>query len=66
MIIMTNAVCHDGYCESTLNREDSSKMAFGVKAMIIGGYVLLAVALGALLWYESSIGIYIDPAAFPS
>ncbi len=63
---MTDAVCHDGYCEPTLNREDSSKMTFGVKAMLIGGYVLLAVVIAAVLWYEASIGIYIDPAAFPS
>ncbi len=63
---MANAICDDGYCEPTLNREDSSEMAFGEKMMITGGFVLIAIALGALLWYESSVGIYIDPAILPS
>lgn len=48
---MAKTVCHDGCCEPTLNREDNSKMTFGEKAIIIGGYVVLVVALGALSWY---------------
>ena len=48
---MANTICHDGYCEPALNRKDSSEMAFGFKAMIIGGYVLFAIALGAFSWY---------------
>jgi len=63
---MTNAICHDGYCEPILNRENSSKMTFGAKVILIGGSALLAVAIAALSWYVASIGIYIDPAAFPS
>jgi hypothetical protein len=62
MIIMANAICNDEYCESTLNRESNDTMTFGEKALIICGYTLLAIALGSLLWYEATIGIYPDPA----
>jgi hypothetical protein len=62
MIIMTNTYCHEGYCEPTLNREDSHKLTLGDKALI-GGYVLVAVVVSALVWYGASQGIYVDPAA---
>ena len=58
--MMANAICNDEYCESTLNRENDQTTIFGDKTLLIGGYALVAIALGALLWYESSIGIYID------
>ncbi len=63
---MANTVCHDGYCEPSLNSEVDQTTIFGDKALIIGLYSLLAIAIGAFLWYEASIGIYIDPTAFPT
>jgi hypothetical protein len=60
MIIMANVVCHDGYCESILNRDDSSKMTFGDKA-IIGGLVLVAIAALAFSLYGVSLGYYPVP-----
>ncbi len=57
---MANTVCHDGYCEPTLNKENNQTTIFGENTLVIGGYALFAIALGALLWYEASIGIYID------
>ncbi len=60
---MANAVCHDGYCEPTLNREDSLNTTFGDRA-IIGVAVLAALVFSALIWYETSHGIYINPAFF--
>lgn len=59
---MANAICNDEYCNPTLNREVDQTTIFGDKTLIIGGYALFAIALGALLWYEASIGIYIDSA----
>lgn len=48
---MANVICSDEYCESTLNKEDNSKLTFVEKATIVSGYVVIAVALGALSWY---------------
>ena len=63
---MSNAICHDGFCEPTLNsadsitnRADSTTMTLGAKISIIGGSVLAVVAWAALLWYEVSLGIYL-------
>lgn len=58
MIIMANSICQ--YCESTLNREKSSNITVGEKAMLVGGSVLFAIALGAFILYEASQGIYVD------
>lgn len=60
---MASTVCHDEYCEPTLTRKDSFEMTLGDKMIVTGGFLLVAIALGALLWYEASIGIYIDPAS---
>ncbi len=57
---MANAVCHDGYCESISNRDDSSAMTFVDKA-IIGGAGLLAIAVLALSLYGVSLGYYPVP-----
>jgi hypothetical protein len=62
MITMANAICNGEYCESTLNRENAQTTILGNETLLIGGYALLAIALGALLWYEVTIGIYLDPA----
>ena len=60
MIIMASAICHNGYCETILDREENSKMTFGEKTTIISGYVLFVVALGVALWYGASAGYYPD------
>jgi hypothetical protein len=63
MIMMANLIGHDDvYCEPTLNKEDSPKMTFGEKTIIVGGYVLLVMALGAFLWYGAFMGYYPDPS----
>jgi hypothetical protein len=59
---MSNTICHDGYCEPALNREASLKTTIGEKAIIVGVYLLLVAASGALLWYGASMGYYPDPA----
>jgi len=54
---MESTYCQDGCCKQTIKegprREISNKV-------IISGYALYVVALGALIWYEASIGIFID------
>lgn len=57
---MANTYCHDEYCEPT--GSESTKKEISNK-VIIGGYILFVIALGAIMWYEASIGIYIDPAS---
>lgn len=59
---MANAMCNEGYCDSTSNREVSLEMTVGNKISIIGGGILAVVALTALLWYEVTLGIYINSA----
>lgn len=48
---MANVICSDEYCESTLNKEDNSKLTPVQQAVIVSGYVVIAVVLGALSWY---------------
>ena len=55
---MANTYCHDRCCESTC--KESPNMGASDK-IIIGFYVLIMIAFTAILWYEVSIGIYIDP-----
>jgi hypothetical protein len=63
MIIMDNAYCHDGYCDLTLEEGTKhSKLTFNDK-LVIGGYVLLWLAVSAFVWYEALHGVYIDPAS---
>lgn len=60
---MAHTLCNDGYCESIQNREASSTMTMASKLSIIGGCSLAVIAWTLLLWYEVTIGIYIDPAS---
>jgi hypothetical protein len=60
MIIMANVICHEEYCESTLDRDDSSKMTFGDKAIISGLTLVMAVIIGLSL-YGISLGYYPVP-----
>ena len=57
---MANAICHNGYCEPMLDREENSGMTFGEKTTIVGGYVLFVIAVGVVLWYAASAGYYPD------
>ena len=54
---MANTYCHDGYCEPIAKGSPNAEVS---NKVIIGGYVLFTIALAALVWYEASIGIYID------
>ena len=56
---MANTYCHDGYCEPA-GKETNTELSDKV---VIGGYVLFVIALAALVLYEASLGIYIDPAS---
>ena len=58
---MANMNYQDGSREPT--RKESPNADINDK-IIIGGFVLVAMALTAILYYAASIGIYIDPAAF--
>lgn len=55
MIIMAKTYCHEGYCESSYI--ENPYMDNNYK-MMVGGYLLFAVALTVLVWYGVSIGIY--------
>ena len=57
---MDNAYCHDRCCETT--SKESSNTEFSHKT-IIGCYVLFVIALGALVMYGVSIGVYVDTAS---
>lgn len=57
--MMANAYCHDDRCESTL--KESPDMEISNK-VILGGYALLMIVFTAIVWYEVSIGMYLDPA----
>ncbi len=60
---MANAICHEEYCESVLDRADSSKMTLGDKA-IIGGISLVVIAAFALSIYGSFMGYYPTPIGY--
>ena len=57
MIVVENVYCHDGCCEDTGKHKPNTESG---NKVIIGGYILFVIVLGALVWYENSIGIYID------
>lgn len=57
---MANAYCHNGYCEPTGKKSTNTEISDKV---VIGGYILFVIALAALVLYEASLGIYIDPAS---
>ena len=59
MIIMANTYYHNGYCEPT--DKESNTMVSDI--VIIGGYVLSMIAFTAIIWYGTSIGIYVDPTS---
>jgi hypothetical protein len=63
MIIMANAICHEEYCESVLDRADSSKMTFRDKA-IIGGFILFAITGFAISIYGAFMGYYPMPIGY--
>ena len=56
---MANTYCHEEYCETT---EKESKNTEISDKVIIGGYALVMIALGAVILYGVSMGFYIDPA----
>ncbi|AIF51647.1 hypothetical protein [Pelosinus sp. UFO1] len=57
---MANTYCHNGYCEPTGKESTNTEISDKV---IIGGYILFLIALTAIVWYGSSIGIDLDPAS---
>jgi hypothetical protein len=59
MIIMANTYCHNGYCEPTGKESTNTEIS---KKVLFGGYVLFIIAVAAIVWYGTSMGIYIDPA----
>ncbi|WP_378952567.1 hypothetical protein [Pelosinus sp. sgz500959] len=58
--MMANIYCHDGRCEST--HEEAPNMEISDRT-IIGVYLLMMIVFTAIVWYEVSIGIYIDPTS---
>ncbi len=61
---MANTVCHNGYCEPTLNREDSFVTSIGDK-VIIGGFAFFVITSLALSIYGVLMGYYPDPSLLP-
>jgi len=57
---MANTYCHDGYCEPTDKKGNTTEIS---NKVIIGGYALVMIALAAVIWYGVSMGFYIDPAS---
>ncbi|GMB00877.1 hypothetical protein [Pelosinus sp. IPA-1] len=57
---MANTYCHNGYCDPTGKESNDTEISDKV---VIGGYILFVIALAALVLYEASLGIYIDPAS---
>jgi hypothetical protein len=57
---MSNVVCHEGECDSNVTKEKRAVMTIDNKILLIGGYVLFALALGALTWFGASAGYYPD------
>ena len=57
---MANTICHDGYCEPAITREENSKMTLGDIA-VIGAFGLLIIGVFALTLYGVSLGYYPAP-----
>jgi len=57
---MANVICHDGYCEPALTREENTNMTLGEVATI-GGIGLVLIAILALSLYGTSLGYYPVP-----
>lgn len=55
---MENTYCQNGYYEPI--HKESYKVTTSDK-IIISGYIVLLIAITAVVLYQVSIGIYIDP-----
>lgn len=60
MIVMASAVCRDVYCDSTIKKINSSNMNVADKLLIVGGYAVVMLVFGVLMFYGVSAGYYPD------
>ncbi len=63
MIIMTNTMCRNGYCDYGRNESEivGSNVNDGNSHFISGVFILAAVAVLGIAAYGITHGIYIDP-----
>jgi len=72
VVIMANVYCDSEYCEPISKESanvDSSDTVFSdtvfsnivfSNTVLFGGIALMLIVFTAIVWYENSIGIYID------